>query len=50
MKYRVIQRGKVIGAFRFFFEAWLFVYLDLSAYARIQGPDGDWTVNPSSTN
>jgi hypothetical protein len=50
MQYQVIQQGRVIGKFRYFFEAWLYVYLELPCFARIKGPDGTWHVNPHNVN
>ena len=44
--YRVRQRGKVIKSFGIFVDAWLYVYLELNAFARIVGADGIWSVNP----
>jgi hypothetical protein len=44
--YRVRQQGKVIETFPSFLDAWLYVYLELAAYARIIGPDGRWSINP----
>jgi hypothetical protein len=44
--YRVINQGKVVGNFQFFFDAWLHAFLELPVYSRIKGPDGVWTVNP----
>jgi hypothetical protein len=48
--YKVIQQGRAIGEFQFFFEAWLYVYLELPCFARIRGPDGVWVVNPPRSN
>ena len=48
--YKVIQKGKVIGSYQFFFEAWLYVYLELPCFAWIRGPDGTWVVNPPLSN
>jgi hypothetical protein len=44
--YLVRQQGKTLEAFKMFLDAWLFVYLELGAFARIVGPDGVWVVNP----
>jgi hypothetical protein len=44
--YLVRQQGKTLEAFTIFVDAWLFVYLELDAFARIVGPDGVWVVNP----
>lgn len=46
--YHVNQSGKVIQTFAMFVDAWLFIALHLQSYAKIVGPDGLWTVNPSS--
>jgi hypothetical protein len=50
MRYQVIQKNKIIGSFRYFFDAWLYVYLELPCFARIKGPDGIWIVNPHTVN
>jgi hypothetical protein len=47
--YQVIQQGKVVERFHMFVDAWLFVVLVLPCFARIHGPDGIWTVNPTRT-
>lgn len=48
--YRVINQGKVVKSFRFFFDAWLCAFLDFPCYSRIKGPDGVWVVNPPTSN
>lgn len=48
--YRIIQAGQVIKAYDLFVDAWLYVRLELSVYARIKGPDGTWSVNPRTAN
>lgn len=44
--YLVRQQGVTIEEFTWFVDAWLFVCLELDAFARIVGPDGIWVVNP----
>ena len=44
--YRVIHHGRIVKVFGTFLDAWLYVYLELDSYARIYGPDGDWSINP----
>lgn len=44
--YQVRQRGRIVERFGIFIDAWLYVYLELDAFARIVGPDGIWSVNP----
>jgi len=46
--YQVILNGKVIERCELFTDAWLFVVLTLVCFARINGPDGNWTINPLS--
>ncbi len=46
--YLVRQQGIVLQSFTAFVDAWLYVTLELGAYARIVGPDGIWSVNPGS--
>ncbi len=48
--YQVKQQGKVIERFGIFTDAWLYVYLEVSCYCIISGPDGRWHVNPARTN
>jgi hypothetical protein len=48
--YRVINQGKVVGRFNYFFDAWLCAFLDFPIHSRIRGPDGVWVVNPATTN
>ncbi len=46
--YLVQQQGETIEVFRFFVDAWLFVYLECECFALILEPDGDtWVVNPA---
>jgi len=45
-QYIVKQQGKVLKSFNFFFEAWLFAYLETSCYCFVSGPEGMWIVNP----
>lgn len=44
--YLVRQQGKIVEKFTMFVDAWLYVFLELNAFARIVGPDGIWLVNP----
>lgn len=47
--YQVINQGKVVKVFRYFFDAWLCVVVDYSScYSLICGPDGEWTINPQN--
>jgi hypothetical protein len=48
--YRVINQGKVVRSFQYFFDAWLYAFLDLPVFSRIKGPDGVWVVNPPTSN
>lgn len=48
--YQVKQQGRIVQSFSFFFEAWLYVRLELQSFARIVGPDGIWTINPPLAN
>lgn len=46
--YLVRQQGETIEVFRFFVDAWLFVYLECECYALILEPGGDtWIINPA---
>lgn len=47
--YRIINQGKVVGVFNYFFDAWLCAVVEFpSCYSRIRGPDGVWIVNPKT--
>lgn len=46
--YTVRQQGKILTSFGVFLDAWLYVCLELDAFARITGPDGVWFINPGS--
>lgn len=50
MEYKVFQYGKLISSFEYFHEAWLYIFLELKSYAIIRGHDGNWIVNPASSN
>jgi hypothetical protein len=50
LRYTVFHQGQAKKAFHFFFDAWLYAFLELPSYSRIRGPDGVWTVNPHSVN
>ena len=45
-KYIVKHQGRTIKAFHYFFDAWLFAYLEINCYCIVSGPDGLWVVNP----
>jgi hypothetical protein len=50
--YTVFNQGQAVGAFDWFFDAWLFAILELSSFARIRerGTGEVWVVNPKTTN
>lgn len=49
--YRVILNGQVIEKFKYFCEAWAYVYLDVPVFCIIAGPDGStWKINPYYSN
>lgn len=46
--YQVRLHGRLVGTFHYFVDAWLYVFLELPHYARVTGPDGEWTVDPGN--
>lgn len=50
LRYTVFHQGQAKQAFEYFFEAWLYAFMELPSWSRIRGPDGIWTVNPHSVN
>lgn len=47
--YQVKQKELIIGSYRFFFDAWLYVFLSRCS-CTITGPDGRWNINPAQAN
>lgn len=51
LPYTVFHCGRAKKSFAYFFEAWLFCYLDLPSWSIVVGPDGStWIVNPARAN
>jgi hypothetical protein len=48
-QYQLIQAGKIIGSYQYFFEAWI-KGIELPCFARILGPDGEWITRPRLSN
>lgn len=48
--YIVRQSGRMMGKFSYFFDAWLYIKLELQSHALVIGPDGQWVVEPIDFN
>lgn len=48
--YQVIHQGKVVGSFNYFFDAWLYVRLELVSFARIIGSGEDYLFDPKESS
>ena len=49
-RYTVFHQGHAKKAFFYFFDAWLYAFMELPSWSRIKGPDGTWVVNPHTVN
>jgi hypothetical protein len=45
-RYQVVQSGKVVASFDYFFDAWIYAS-QLKSCSRIKGWDGEWQVDPA---
>jgi len=51
LPYTVHHCGRAKKSFAYFFEAWLYIYLELPSYGIVYGPNDEfWIVNPRIPN
>jgi len=51
MKYFVLHQGVRVKNFLYFFDAWLYCYLDLKSWSQIKDLNNNvWVVNPYSAS